>query len=886
MDNESATYDLKKEITGVPKYGVKMKFNHTFPEKRNQHLRPSIKQSLPFIPMFCRYMQYYWKVNREGRRILMDYYYAEQGKQIYGVPIGGIGSGTIGRGFAGEFCRFQMKPGVYEYNTVYANQFIVTIKDEKDNTIFQSLLSSYSRPKGTLSNWESNLDASKCHYTGLYPRAWSEIDLSEYGIKLIGRQISPVIPHDYKDSPLPCAVFVWSVENVCEAERKVSITFTFKNGTGTKKQDYEGAPTTDMFAEGQAKGVSIKQTITGLECTYCLACRLLPEINITRCVKFDPAGNGEKIWSDLKETGRLSDKCVDDNPKTKDVATALCAQVAIKPNATYDLEFVLAWDMPTVEFPMRMKKYSRYYTKYFGADGAAGPKICDHALKSYFNWEKLIDAWQKPVLEDSALPDWYKSAIFNELYFISDGGTLWLNIDSNLEKKLDFDDPRLAYGRFAYLEGHEYRMYNTYDVHFYASHALAHLWPNLQVSLQYDFKDSIAAEIEDNRKHLYDGKCTPRKIKNSVPHDLGDPEEEPFVLLNAYPIHDVSEWRDLNMKFVLQVYRDYFVLNELQQAQAENASKFSSIEFIDKDSLYEMYLQDNRNKPSNELQNKKSASMYINESNGKVYLMDAITYLKAMYPACKVVIDKSMEWDKDGDGLIENCKLPDQTFDSWVMEGPSAYCSGLWLAALQCISAIATILDQPNDCIHYQEVLEKGKQSLQEKLWNGTYYRFDTSKDNKDTIMADQLSGHWYLKACGFDYDIFPKENVRSALKTIYNNNVLGFCGGQLGAVNGFIPNPDPEKPGHIDTTTIQSEEMWTGVTYALAATMLQEGMIEQAFQTAGGLYNTLSERIGMNFETPEALYAEKKFRSVGYMRPLSIWAMQAAWERRKLIRD
>lgn len=52
---------------------------------------------------------------------------------------------------------------------------------------------------------------------------------------------------------------------------------------------------------------------------------------------------------------------------------------------------------------------------------------------------------------------------------------------------------------------------------------------------------------------------------------------------------------------------------------------------------------------------------------------------------------------------------------------------------------------------------------------------------------------------------------------------MLGFCGGQLGAVNGFIPNPDPEKPGHIDTTTIQSEEMWTGVTYALAATMLQE---------------------------------------------------------------
>lgn len=36
------------------------------------------------------------------------------------------------------------------------------------------------------------------------------------------------------------------------------------------------------------------------------------------------------------------------------------------------------------------------------------------------------------------------------------------------------------------LPGQEYRMYNTYDVHFYASFALIMLWPKLQISLQYD----------------------------------------------------------------------------------------------------------------------------------------------------------------------------------------------------------------------------------------------------------------------------------------------------------------------------------------------------------------------------------------------------------------
>lgn len=75
-------------------------------------------------------------------------------------------------------------------------------------------------------------------------------------------------------------------------------------------------------------------------------------------------------------------------------------------------------------------------------------------------------------------------------------------------------------------------------------------------------------------------------------------DEEPFILINAYPIHDVSEWKDLNVKFILQVYRDYHLLNQLAQSASENANKFSSIEYIDKDSLFEMYIQDNRNKLS------------------------------------------------------------------------------------------------------------------------------------------------------------------------------------------------------------------------------------------------------------------------------------------------
>ena len=51
--------------------------------------------------------------------------------------------------------------------------------------------------------------------------------------------------------------------------------------------------------------------------------------------------------------------------------------------------------------------------------------------------------------------------------------------------------PRREFGRFGYLESHEYIMYNTYDVHFYSSPALVHLWPQLQLSLQYDMAEFV-----------------------------------------------------------------------------------------------------------------------------------------------------------------------------------------------------------------------------------------------------------------------------------------------------------------------------------------------------------------------------------------------------------
>jgi len=436
----------------------------------------------------------------------------------------------------------------------------------------------------------------------------------------------------------------------------------------------------------------------------------------------------------------------------------------------------------------------------------------------YPKWESKIEAWQRPILQNESLPSWYKSALFNELYFVADGGTVWLDVDQVTDNKTPIPEFVKEHGRFAYLEGHEYRMYNTYDVHFYASFALALLWPKLQLSLQYDIAQVVDQTDSQSTLTMMNGRNCRRKVAGYVPHDVGDPAEEPWEKVNAYTIHDTAQWKDLNLKFVLQVYRDYKATNDIQ-------------------------------------------------------------YLRDMWPIAKTVMNKTAVYDTDGDGLIENSGFADQTFDAWPVTGPSAYCGGLWLASLRVMQEIAKVLEIPDEAAKYVNMLKRGKKAYHELLWNGIYYNYDSSTNKyHNSIMADQMAGQWYLKACELGQSpsdrVFPSENVLSALTTVYKYNVLRFQDGNMGAVNGMRPN------GQVDTSSLQAEEVWTGITYAVAASMIQEGLVEEGFQTASGIYNTCFERLGMGFQTPEAIVANGNFRSLAYMRPLSIWAMQWALER------
>ena len=251
-----------------------------------------------------------------------------------------------------------------------------------------------------------------------------------------------------------------------------------------------------------------------------------------------------------------------------------------------------------------------------------------------------------------------------------------------------------------------------------------------------------------------------------------------------------------------------------------------------------------------------------------------IEFLSDCWYAIVETLNYLKVFDKDGDGIPENSGAPDQTFDDWRLMGVSAYCGGLWLAALEAAIAISDVLLGKEVKIDnlaaqkstYEAWLEQSRPVYQEKLWNGKFYRLD-SESSSDVVMADQLCGQFYARLLNLP-DIVPAESAISALNTVYDACFLKFNDGKLGVANGLRPDGSPENP---DAT--HPLEVWTGINFGIAAFLVQMGMKSEAFKLTEAVVNQIYDN-GLQFRTPEAITAVGTFRACVYLRAMAIWAI------------
>lgn len=1125
--------------------------------------RPPLLEALSLLPVAYRVGSYIQEERSQNKDPIFDLsgFLLEPPNPgpHAGVPLGGIGSGCIGKGWRGDFNRWSLHPGRYIHKAIHANNFYLRVK--RANSIHTKILSVFPDQSGIL----PPLSAGTATYHAVHPRAWTVFEQPVPGTRVTLRQISPFLPHSYSDASAPAAIFHVEVENLLPDEpMEASVMFTFQNGYDqdgdaaggflhrsfeVQNDAIEGSegvlpnssiagvsmghhkpskfsPGNQQHARKVAEGTTFgsfaiaasAQSSTELSqfrqfvvrtrepesqqcmdqsCTTrsstCFSCSVV-DGSCRRCSTVTSMSSGTKrrhrvsipTGSNSETRGdRLSDCVVlfqktgellptvaepeadgetdlsgrnqsfqssQPNPTSRSgqvVGAAVCLKKTVAGGECTTFSFALAWDNPWVSFG-KEEALPRYYTRFFGTSGGSAGSIASYALLQAQSWEDRIIAWQEEALCSFAtssghpLPNYYRHQLFNELYYLTDGGSVWtdstdgkanINIPSatppyassassednefvhrmqvlahgsgrvapvvfqmdrdtsdqplmdigtrtssddadvmvspNMKSVNDlglivpvhenFNSPSpmsatniisrksltdLALhmtahdmsvqtgkilgdsskcGQFMYLEGHEYQMYSTYDVHFYAGFALATLWPHLDYVLQRNFASSVGHVDNERRVMMGTGLVAERKAGGCVPHDMGSPSEAPWRKLNAYNFQDVSAWRDLGPKFVLQIYRDY--LSSLSSSSSTNLAVPTSFE------------------------SSKLAS--------KQFLLD-------MFPSVRLVMQTMETFDSDGDGMIENSGYPDQTYDIWVAKGVHAYCGGLYIAACSASAAISKLCGDEEASDRFTALAQRAQRVYVALLWNGRYLDYDSSQsEHHDSIMADMLAGQWWARVCRLP-PVLPPQQALSCYRTIFEYNVVKFAvisagiggdgardrgHGLCGAVNGMRPD------GRVDDCCLQSREVWTGTTYGLAAAMLQESFADEdalnlpeqkyahhcrtensaslemeaweqgthlsplidsalidalysshsidsnnlpsipatmttheslspaeraelrtmAYATAQGIHDAGWQKFGYWFSTPEAWSANGNYRSLGYMRPLAIWAMQFA---------
>jgi non-lysosomal glucosylceramidase len=739
-----------------------------------------------------------------------------------GAPVGGFGAGTFSRSYRGDFSRWHLKSGVHKYQTVDVNQFSMFQKVDGSSEGFAQVLASYHPNGQNLRAWNWDYPVGAGDYYALYPKSWYDYRSPKFPAHVVLEQFSPILPDNYKESSYPVAVYRWHADNPTNHSVTVSVMLSWANMLGwfnSYSHDFSSARnhgnrnhaiSEPAGTSGIMKGVILDRNRFGpvrdeWDGQFVLAALESPGVEISYKTTFSPTSDGSSVWSSFSKDGKLSDSPENWVSSGEPIAAAIAVRFTLKPGEKRTIPMVLAWDLPIVEFGSGRKWY-RHYTDFYGTEGTHGWNIARDGLLQSAAWSDAIDRWQAPYVNDASKPTWYRGQLFNELYILADGGSLWGRpVDS---------DPKAAQS-FAFMECFDYPYYATLDVRFYGSLPLLKFWPDIDKKVLRQFADTVPQDSPDKytwqwkTEQIHDLALRTRKAKGSVPHDLGVPEEDPIFQVNQFSWQNTTDWKDLNSKYVLMVWRDYVFTGRTD-----------------------------------------------------------VAFLRYTWPSVQEAIEYLRKYDRNGDGIPENDGFPDQTYDEWVVRGESAYCGSLWLGAVRAGEEMARVLGDTTAAAHFRDLFVRSQASYIKKLWNGSYFRYDTGSDYRDSIQAEQLAGQWYATMTGLG-DLVAPDMQRSALQKVFDNNVMKFGQGQMGAVNGIGAD------GTILRSNEQVEEVWTGATFSVAALMLADGMNDQAYHTAWGVYHVVYETRGYWFRTPEAYDETGNYRASMYMRPAGIWAME-----------
>ncbi len=281
--------------------------------------------------------------------------YDQQHLERISLPLGGIGTGTVGLGGRGDLRDFEL--GNRPAKGFRPATALFVVRAQSGDSEPQALvaegplpLDSYEGAFGSAAPNHGLPRFAQCTFDAAYPLGQVHLTDDDFPLTVDLQGFSPMVLTDVDASSIPVAVLRYRLTNRSSATTRATVAGCLSNFVGANgTEDLTGGNTnTFRAAEGvsgltmTAKSLDPQAESAGVVTLGMLTRKGIDVSHRTGWADYSWGNSLLDFWDDLLDDGQLEDR-----PSSASRPTAsLAGQVTLEPGENTDLTFLLSWNFP------------------------------------------------------------------------------------------------------------------------------------------------------------------------------------------------------------------------------------------------------------------------------------------------------------------------------------------------------------------------------------------------------------------------------------------------------------------------------------------------------------------------------------------------------------
>ena len=364
-----------------------------------------------------------WVKSLFQRGSVSKYFKSKNELNFIGMPVGGINTGTVYLGGDGRLWLWDIfnsqQEGIDPKSVDWGTELHVGKKVRSRDG------SAYVQPARDIRPMEQGFafkiqvgkqtylkkmiadDWDEIVFEATYPMASIRYISKELPVEITANVYSPFIPLDEKSSGLPCTIYSFSVKNNSQMPVSVSILGWLENKVSIKSAGSKDIRRNEVLAQGKLKTVQASINLNGS-----LLQLQDPDFGTLGIASL---GGDSKAITDLRfpvtlasfaqQNEKLTEKTTD-----QQLIAAVRTVYQIKPGATVEAHFSIAWHFANLKLNQAIQDRGRYYANWF----SSASEVLTYVHQNFSSLSNTSKLW-KNTWFDSSLPWWFLERTFSNI---------------------------------------------------------------------------------------------------------------------------------------------------------------------------------------------------------------------------------------------------------------------------------------------------------------------------------------------------------------------------------------------------------------------------------------------------------------------------------------